>query len=383
MNNHDITTPSFNTNYVNNRSINFRESSILYLTGNNTTVWAANDATGLVLYGTNKVVANYSGSTGTRTFAHSNINSSATQNNVINLYVTSGTDLIATSGSFGTIDFTGFSGVLGTNNRDIYGDLILSPTMSTSSSTSISKFIGTAPVQNFTPNGVVFPYNTRFAKTSGKVVLQGALNTSTRLIYLDAGEFDANDYNITTESFICGTGVTTNAVLYMGSGTWTITGYTFDVRSVSLSLNAETSTIDMASESTKLFAAQSGGTFYNVRNTGTGTLAFSRSANYNDLMSTVSPATIQFDANYLYFKNFSIGSVGGVTFAANTPGSKYTLINRSGGEFVLTGMTISDAAAYPDQWWVAQTSNGNTDAGNNRGIVFSGLPNRAKMLAMF
>lgn len=383
MNNHDITTPTFLTNYSNNRSINFRETSVLYLTGNNTTIWAANDATGLVLYGTNKVVANYSGSTGTRTFAHSNINSSATQNNVINLYVTAGTDLIATSGAWGTIDFTGFSGVLGTNNRDIYGDLILSPTMSTSSTSNNTRFVGTAPVQNFAPNGVVFPYTTRFMKTSGKVVLQGALNTSTRLMYLDSGEFDANDYNVTTESFACGTAVTTSPVLYMGSGTWTITGYSFDVRSVSLSLNAETSTIDMASASTKLFAGKSGGTFYNVRNTGTGILSFSRSGNYNDLTSTVSPATITFDSNYLYFNNFSIGSVSGITLAASVPGTPYRLINRSNGEFILTGMTISDANVYPDQWWVAQTSNGNTDAGNNSGIVFSGLPIRAKMLAMF
>lgn len=384
LNNKNLTTAVFLTNYSNTRTIDFKETSILYLTGNNTTIWACNTAANFTIFGTNKVIANYSGSTGTRTFAHSNIDATGTDNNVINLYVTAGGDTLATSGFFGTIGLTGFSGTLGTNNRTIFGDLILSPTMTTTAATSTTVFVGNGNTQRIYSNGINYPYNVTINKLSGEVILQDALNiTASKNITLLNGTFTANNYNVTMGSFVCDSSNLNSPVLNMGTGTWSILGYTFDARCVGLTINASTSTIDMGSATAKAFAAQSGGTFHNVRNTGAGELVFSRSANYNNLYTTVTPATIKFSGGYSYFKNFSIANEGNITLASATPGTKYTLVNRSSGEFNLSNFTISDANATPAEWWVAQTTNGNTDAGNNTGIVFTGAPRRAQMLAMF
>jgi len=168
------------------RTIDFGASGQINVTANNTTVFnLLNATTAVTLIGTSKVNCTYSGATGTRTLR--NGNSAAT---AANIYITAGTDTVtATNGySFGTVDFTGFSGTYTPAQMNIYGNLVISTGMTVGSSTQASVFLSTSGTKQITTNGKTLDFPLTFNGVGGTFAFQDALTQgSTRAFTITNG----------------------------------------------------------------------------------------------------------------------------------------------------------------------------------------------------
>jgi len=136
------------------RGIAFGTGS-LTLTGNNATVWNADNMTNFTVTGTPTVNATYSGSTGTRTFNFGNSGAPG-EANTININISAGTDTVAVFGN-GTRDlnFTGFSGTWAATgaNKTFFGSLTLSTGMTLATGIQTLTFAATSGTKTITTNG--------------------------------------------------------------------------------------------------------------------------------------------------------------------------------------------------------------------------------------
>ncbi len=181
-----LTVGIFNAVANASRTIDFGASGQINVTANNTIVFnLLNATTAVTLIGTSKVNCTYSGATGTRTLR--NGNSAAT---AANIYITAGTDTVtATNGySFGTVDFTGFSGTYTPAQMNIYGNLVISTGMTVGSSTQASVFLSTSGTKQITTNGKTLDFPLTFNGVGGTFAFQDALTQgSTRAFTITNG----------------------------------------------------------------------------------------------------------------------------------------------------------------------------------------------------
>ena len=183
-----LTIGAINSNNTNTRSINFGTGQII-LTGNARNIGAFQTVTGFSYSGTSKIVANYSGATGTRSISYGGAGGGA-ESNALNFYITAGTDAftISGSGSYRTIDFTGFAGTLNNGGRTVYGNFIISSGMTLQAGTSITTFAATSGTQQITTNGVTIDFPLAFNATGATVAFQDALTQgSTRAFTITNG----------------------------------------------------------------------------------------------------------------------------------------------------------------------------------------------------
>jgi hypothetical protein len=176
------------------------------VTGNNANVYRAN---GVIEYqGTPVVDLTYSGATGTRTIAPG----SATVTNPPQFNITAGSDTVSLSagsiGRYGTLNFTGFSGTLvsasSTANWTIFGDLVLSSTMTMPSQTGAFVFSATSGTQQITSNGKTINQPLTFSGVGGTFAFQDALTQgSTRAFTITNGTVQLkNGVTSTVGSFV-------------------------------------------------------------------------------------------------------------------------------------------------------------------------------------
>jgi hypothetical protein len=171
-----LTCTNVGTSNSNTRTINFGTGKIV-LTGTNQTVWTSGTATGLTVTGTRTVELTGVGVAGeTRTITGPNVDPSAT--NVVDFYIKAGADIVSlgtANRSYRTLDFTGFSGSTISNAApQIYGNLVLSPTMTVTGGTNAWGFIATTS-QTITTNGVTINNPIRFEGVGGTWAMQDAL----------------------------------------------------------------------------------------------------------------------------------------------------------------------------------------------------------------
>ena len=191
--------------------------------GNATTVFTG--ASTYSVTGTPLIKFTYSGSTGTRTITP---NTGITEANSISISVTAGSDAvsIASSNVIKNLDFTGYTGQLGTPslNRVIYGNLTLGTGMTfASTATGGFTFSSTTAQQNITSNGVTI-YGTITCNGTQTVQLQDALSlsTATSLTFtLTSGTLDLNNKTLTC-GVVSSTNSNTRAILF-GTGNITLT----------------------------------------------------------------------------------------------------------------------------------------------------------------
>ena len=121
LNNKVLTCNTFKSSNAITRSFDFKESSIVRITGSNTVVYDTSTSNTLTFTGVNRFEFTYAGSTGTRQVITAGATSGVP---VPNIYVMAGTDSFQCYYTFGTIDTTGFTGTFNNSTRNIMGDLV-------------------------------------------------------------------------------------------------------------------------------------------------------------------------------------------------------------------------------------------------------------------
>jgi len=194
-------------------------TSSINITGNNATVLTMY-YTGVTYTGSMIFNLTYSGGTGTRTVS----TGSGAETTSPNVYITAGTDTVSVTGSIINLDFTGFgAGILTCAATTIYGNLYLSSSMTTTSSTNVMTFASTSGTETLTTNGVTINFPMTFNGVGGTWQLQDALTLlNSRTVTLTNGTLNLNNKSLTA-GLVSSSGAATR-VLTIGTGTITITG---------------------------------------------------------------------------------------------------------------------------------------------------------------
>jgi hypothetical protein len=153
-------------------------------------------------------------------------------NNILNppnIFVTTGTGAftLGSGFSFGTVNFTGFSGSLANTGCNIYGNFILSSTMTVTAGTGVLVFAATSGTQQVTTNGVTFDRPITQNGVGGTVQLQDNLTMgSTRAYTLTAGALDltGNSGNWTLTTWFFSSNNSNTRSIAFGTGNITCTG---------------------------------------------------------------------------------------------------------------------------------------------------------------
>jgi hypothetical protein len=237
----------------------------------------------------------------------------------------------------------------------IYGNIVTGSGV-TYSGTGRMIFAGRT-TQQFTSAGRTYVGAMTIDSPSGSLVLQDALvmsTSSSSVLELNRGTFDANDYNVTLSgagSAFSNSSPFTRTVA-IGSGTWTIagSGTTWSTSASNLTVTG-TGTISLTSASNKTFAG--GGISYSgitLDQGGAGTLTISGNNKFAGLTNT---------------------AIGRIQFTGGTT-NEFTsfVINGVSGNLLQLGSTNTTAITLrkTGAWNVGANS---TDAGNNTGLSFT------------
>jgi hypothetical protein len=366
LNNNTLTCVLFSSSNSNTRAIAFGTGNIT-LTGNATTIWNMATSTNFTHTGTPTVNCTYAGATGTRTVAHGGT-AGQSEANAVSINVTAGTDIFANSGGVKNLNFTGFSGTLGTSVRTIYGDLTIPNTIANNVNTGTWIFAATSGIQQVTTNGNVLDFPLTINGVGGTVQLQDNLTMgSTRIFTLINGTLNVNSKILacggffTSYSNVREINLGTNGKIIL-QGNWNCANDT------NLSLTG-TGTIDMTLGTAKTFTG-GGATFpYTLNQGGLGNLTISGNNTFEDITNTVQPTSILFTAGSSNtFNNFNVnGAVGNlITLNSTSSGSVFYLV-KSSGSVGVSYLNIKDSDASGGASWVAVDS---VNSGNNTGWSF-------------
>jgi len=370
------------------RSIAFNSGQI-NVTGFNSTVWAWENLTNFSYTGTPTVNFTYSGSTGTRTIINGTT-AGGTETNAVDFNVVAGSDSFGINNGSVVRDFTvqpAFTGQTGFFvNGFIYGNLLLSPSQTISSSTGTTTFAATSGTKTITTNGITIDRSITFNGIGGTWSLQDALTTgSTKLMSHYAGTITTNGYAVIVGKFgSAGTVATGNRTLNLGASSFTCLGgsvtsdqaWQIEDGSFSYTVNAGTSTIYLSEPFTGTSTQNFGGggkTYYNVVYTTTQPGGFYFSNTFNSISSTAQPLTLTFEAGTTQtVNNFNVSGTSGnlVTMMSSIPGTQWSLAKATGGKVLVSYDSITDSAVTPAGYWFAPTSQGNVNGGNNTGWNF-------------
>jgi hypothetical protein len=224
---------------------------------------------------------------------------------------------------------------------------------------------------------------TSAGKTLGGATVDGAGITVTLAdafacnfdLTLSQGTFaNPSNFNVTAFNFLSNSG---NACsLSLGSSTWTITGggatTSWVATNASLTFNAGTSTINLTYVGVKEFFAGNR-TYYNVNVGGTGDFYIYGTNTFNNITNSVQPATVIFESGLTQtVSNFGLSGTAGnlITISSEAPGFDFTL-SKASGTVNAQYLSIQDSIATGGAVWNSLISNGNVDAGNNTGWIFS------------
>lgn len=276
---------------------------------------------------------------------------------------------ITTAGTFsGTVSVS--------NNTEVFGNFALSASNTWTNGSSYQlKMKGTTSV-NFNSNGVALGSTpVYFDGVGGTFTLYGDLVTSTT-VYLVNGTLSTNAQYITSSSF-SSTGTGTRSLI-ADYTTWTLTGYGYPwtISGSNITANLDTCALNFSSStSTKTLSTLSSITYGEVVNTGANVLIL-EPATYAVVNATGlglnSP--IRFTSGATTYVNY-IGSGTGpfpnqIVLTSTTTGSQATL-SKASGTINLSYADLKDLNATGGATWLAYTSNGNTNSGNNTGWIFS------------
>jgi len=206
LNNKSLTCATFSSSNANTRAIAFNSGAI-YLIGNNTTIWESGNQTNFSYTGTSAIYCTYSGSTGSRGISAGI--TSGTQSNALNFSVTAGSDTVIFYGTgrvYNSINLTGFSGTLSSDNWAyyVYGTLTIPNGISTSTTVSYSGPIylaASSGIQNIDTNGVTIPAPVTASGNATYTLLSNLVVASTTSFSLNSGSLSLNGKTLTCGAF--------------------------------------------------------------------------------------------------------------------------------------------------------------------------------------
>jgi hypothetical protein len=261
--------------------------------------------------------------------------------------------------NIGTIDMSARTSntmtlATGTTTPAIYGNWINGTgTTLTGSATFALTFAGRGS-QTIMSSGKTFPQQITINSPSGYVTLQDAFVTNSLNIILNAGTFDANNYNVTAPQIVSGSGLT--RTIAVGSGTWTISssGAAWNIPSATGLTVTGTGTISLTSASAKTFAGGGIQTYPTLNQGGAGALTISGSNKFANITNT-----------------YSATGATSVLFTAGTT-NIFTAFNLTGtvGKVCTLGSTTTAQATLQkaSTWYMGANS---TNGGNNTGLTFT------------
>lgn len=367
-----LTAPRFSSSGSNTRAINFGSGGGITLTSNDIDLFRMDTATNFTWSGTGGITLTGGGGNGRFDFGTLG---GATASNVLDLTITTAAGLVvqfASGSSVRSINCPSGNPSLQTisGTTNLYGNLTLIAGVGSSYAPFKPVFRASATI-------------TSAGKSLGDVAVNGAGITvtladafvSNNALTLTEGTFaNPSNFNVTAFNFLSNSG---NACsLSLGSSTWTITGggatTSWVATNASLTFNAGTSTISLTYVGVKEFFAGNR-TYYNVNVGGTGDFYIYGTNTFNNITNSVQPATVIFESGLTQtVSNFGLSGTAGnlITISSEAAGFDFTL-SKASGTVNAQYLSIQDSIATGGAVWNAFTSNGNVDAGNNTGWIFS------------
>jgi len=278
----------------------------------------------------------------------------------------------------------------GTTTPTIYGNWV-NGTGTTLTGTGTLTFAGRGS-QTITSAGRTFAQSLTINSLGGTVTLQDALVVSrddTLAFWLVAGTFNANNYNVTlsgTTFSRMSSDLTGSRTLALGSGLWTIAGFTTPWSATSSLTITGTGTISLTSASAKTFAG--GGISYSgitLDQGGAGTLTISGNNTFKNITNTYSATgatNITLGTTTQTVTQFTgTGTSGKVlTIQGTSASSPGTLILSSGTVTTPDYLAITGVRAYSlsSTWYAGANSTNNGSLGwifssGVSGIVLAGV----------
>lgn len=263
----------------------------------------------------------------------------------------------------GTLDFS-------TLTLNIYGALIIGTGCTLTGSTGTLAFQANSPTIN--SNGKTIPVKISLLGSDPNVVLQDALICSGALS-LNNGTFNANNFNVTLDSFTTNDNSTTRT-LTMGSGTWTLTGLGTSnipfniVSNTNFTFNANTSTIKMTDTSnTNLTFAGLSKTFNNVwwsRGTSTGDNLFTGSNIFNNLKDDgTGTHSLKFtNGTTTTFTSWSVSGVSGHLISINSDNTATHTLSCASGTVSADFLNVQHSVATGGATFIAGANSTNNQA---------------------
>jgi len=305
LNDRTLSCNAFSSSNSNQREIRFTGNGKIDLFASNTTIWnSGTGATLLYANGTSNVICSYDGSVGRRTITPGTPGAA----NTINFNVIAGSDeVILTSSDYcKTLDFTGFSGTwINSSSSRIYGNLIMSNTMTTQAGAATLNLFGVSYDQFINTNGVVIKwpvtiydeisFNTGLPNASQFTLQNDFTLDSPYQFGLSTGNFVANNYNVSAGSFVAGSSTNLSySNLVMGSGTWNMTGSgtVWSVGGVNRVISSNNSTINVSNTISNVSFAGDDYTYNNIIFSSANTNGFSISGNLTANNITFAPQTL-------------------------------------------------------------------------------------------
>ncbi len=367
-----LTTGLFNSSNGNIRTIAFGTGSI---TVNGTgTVWTTSTGTNLTITGTPVVnVSNNSAISATVAPG------SLSEANVVSFNFTVGTYTQSlSSGTYGSLDFTGFSGTTssGFGGLVIYGNLTLSTGMTFGGGTGLQFSSTSVTPRTITTSGKTINFNsTNFNGVGGTWVLQDAMTLgSTRILTHTNGTLDLNGKTLTV-----GTNYTTSTGtknLTFNGGTLVCPGVTTTAFNNAAPTNYTTTagtgtgTISMTGATAKTFVG--GGSTFNctLNQGGAGALTITGANTFTNITNSVQPASVLFTSGTTTtFTNFSLsGTAGNLITIGSVTAASHTL-SKASGTVSADYLSISQSNATGGAAWYAGANS--TDGGSNSGWSFA------------
>ena len=208
-------------------------------------------------------------------------------------------------------------------------------------------------------NGIIVLFGDDYFGTN-LTLTEGTINAAFYTVNVNITSFSSNNSN--------------NRLVYMGDGTWTLTGsgaVVWDTSTTTgLTLFPYSSTINATSTSSKTFNG-GGLTYYNLNQGGVGTLTIGGSNTFNNITNSVQPATVKFTAGTTQtVSNFGLSGTAGnlITINSTASGAQFTL-SKSSGTVNAQYLSIQDSNATGGAVWNALYS---SNLGNNTGWIFLG-----------
>jgi hypothetical protein len=177
--------------------------------------------TGYTLSGTKQLNCTYTGAN-----ARSVVGGTPTESNLPNVKIQAGTGSFTFSGRVNNVDFTGFSGSLGTGSFNIYGSLVFSASMTVAATANAITFNGAGIGKTITTNGVTVDRAVSLSDAGGAWALQDNLTMgSTRTFTLTAGTLDltGNSGNWTLSTGLFSSNNSNTRSIAFGTGNITLT----------------------------------------------------------------------------------------------------------------------------------------------------------------